>query len=264
MDKFEKFKAGAKQAWSTLQPFESITGSAAPHLVRFAGIGPGQNVLDVGSGTGVVALTAKRAGANVTGSDLSPDLLEHARRNAELAGLDIPFQEADVENLPFENNTFDAVLSQFGHMFGPQADKTLDEMLRVLKPGGTIAFSTWPPEVYTGKMFKLIGKYSPPPPEGLDSPVLWGDPNVVAQRFEGKAKEVTFDRATMMFPTLSPSHARVFMEVNAAPVEKLVETLQSQPEKLAAFREEFEALATTYFDNNFVRQDFLMSRAIKL
>lgn len=264
MDKFEKFKAGAKQAWSTFQPFESITGSAAPHLIRFAGIGAGQNVLDVGSGTGVVALTAKRAGATVTGSDLSPGLLEHARRNAELAGFDIPFHEADVENLPFSDAEFDVIVSQFGHMFGPQADKTLDEMLRVLKPGGTIAFSTWPPELYTGKMFKLIGKYSPPPPEGLDPPVLWGDPNVVTQRFEGKAKELRFDRATMMFPTLSPAHARLFMEVNAAPVEKLVEALQSQPEKLVAFRAEFETLATEYFENNFIRQDFLMSRATKL
>jgi ubiquinone/menaquinone biosynthesis C-methylase UbiE len=263
MDKFEKFKAGASQAWSTFQPFESITGTAAPYLVRFAKVSAGQKVLDVGSGTGVVALTAARTGATVTGSDLSPGLLEHARHNAALAGLEIPFQEADVENLPFKDNEFDVLLSQFGHMFGPQADKTLAEMLRVLKPGGTIAFSTWPPEVYTGQMFKLLGKYAPPPPEGLDPPVLWGSPDIVTERFADSVSALTFNRATMFFPTLSPAHMRMFMEANVGPVEKLVHELEAKPDVLAEFRAEFEALISIYFENNTVRQDFLMTRAIK-
>ena len=264
MDKFEKFKAGAREAWSTFQPFESITGTVAPFLVRFAKVAPGQKVLDVGSGTGVVALTAKRTGADVTGSDLSPALVGHARQNAELAGLDVPFHEADVENLPFDDAKFDVVLSQFGHMFGPQADKTLAEMLRVLKPGGTIAFSTWPPELYTGRMFKLMAKYSPPPPEGLDPPVLWGNPEIVTERFGDRAREITFSRATMHFPTLSPAHLRLFMEANIGPMEKLVESFATEPEKLAEFRGEFETLAAIYFENNTLRQDFLMSRAVKV
>ena len=263
MDKFEQFKAGAREAWSTFQPFESITGTVAPYLVRFASVGAADKVLDVGSGTGVVALTARRTGADVTGSDLSPALVARARENAELAGLDIPFQEADVENLPFDDAAFDVVLSQFGHMFGPQADKTLGEMLRVLKPGGRIAFSTWPPELYTGRMFKLMAKYSPPPPEGLDPPVLWGHPDTVSERFGDKVNELTFSRATMLFPTLSPAHLRLFMEANIGPMEKLVESLAAEPEKLAAFRAEFEALAAIYFENNTLRQDFLMSRAVK-
>ncbi|MEM7465880.1 MAG: class I SAM-dependent methyltransferase [Pseudomonadota bacterium] len=264
MDKFDKFKAGAREAWSTFQPFESITGTAAPYLVRFAAPKPSDKVLDVGSGTGVVALTAKRTGADVVGSDLSPALLEHARHNAELAGFDIPFHEADVENLPFDDNEFDMVLSQFGHMFGPQADKALGEMLRVLKPGGTIAFSTWPPDVYTGRMFKLMAKYAPPPPEGADAPVLWGDPAIVTQRFGDKARDITFNRATMFFPTLSPRHLRLFMEANIGPMEKLVESPQSEPDTLATLRGEFEALISTYFENNLLRQDFLISRAIKV
>ncbi len=263
MDKFEQFKAGAKQVWSSFQPFESITGTAAPFLVRFAEVVAGQKVLDVGSGTGVVALTAARTGATVTGSDLSPELLEHARRNAEMAGLNIPFQEADVENLPFDDAEFDVVLSQFGHMFGPQADRTLSEMLRVLKPGGTVAFSTWPPEVFTGRMFKLLAKYSPPAPEGLDPPVLWGNPDIVTERFGDQVAQLTFNRATMFFPTLSPSHMRLFMEANVGPVGKLLESLAGQKDILQTFRSEFESLISTYFENNTVRQDFLMSRAIK-
>jgi SAM-dependent methyltransferase len=263
MDKFDQFKAGAREAWSSFQPFESITGTAAPFLVRFAKVSAGQKVLDVGSGTGVVALTAARTGATVTGSDLSPELLQHARRNAELAGLDVPFQEADVENLPFDDAEFDVILSQFGHMFGPQANQTLNEMLRVLKPGGTIAFSTWPPEVFVGTMFKMLGKYSPPPPEGLDPPVLWGHPDIVTERFGDRVSQLTFNRATMFFPTLSPAHMRLFMEANVGPVGKLVEYLSGQEDKLQTFRAEFESLISTYFENNTVRQDFLMSRAIK-
>lgn len=263
MDNLEKLKDGAREAWSSFQPFESITGTAAPYLVRFAKVGPGYKVLDVGCGTGVVALTAARTGAKVTGSDLSPTLLGHARHNAELAKLDVPFQEADVENLPFKDNEFDIILSQFGHMFGPRANRTLAEMLRVIKPGGTIAFSTWPPEVYAGQLFTLLGKYSPPPPEGLDPPALWGNPDIITKRFAGTVSALTFNRATMFFPTLSPTHMRLFMEANVGPAGKLIESLADQPEKLQAFRAEFEALISIYFENNTLRQDFLMTRAIK-
>jgi 2-polyprenyl-3-methyl-5-hydroxy-6-metoxy-1,4-benzoquinol methylase len=97
MDPIAQMKAAAREGWASFSPFEMLTGSVAPALVRFAGLRAGQRALDVGCGTGVVALTAARLGALVTGADLTPPLLEHARRNAELSGLDIDFQEADVE-----------------------------------------------------------------------------------------------------------------------------------------------------------------------
>jgi ubiquinone/menaquinone biosynthesis C-methylase UbiE len=158
-------KAAAREGWSTFAPFEMMTGTAAPELVRFAGVQRGDRVLDVGCGIGVVALTAARAGGRATGADLTPALLERARENAALAGIEAEFEEADVEALPFEDDAFDMVLSQFGHMFGPRADVTLAEMTRVLKPGGVIAFSTWPPELLTGRIFILLGGYAAPPPE---------------------------------------------------------------------------------------------------
>ncbi|MGR8921081.1 MAG: class I SAM-dependent methyltransferase, partial [Gammaproteobacteria bacterium] len=127
MDEISKMKAAAREGWSTFAPFEMVTGTAAPELVRFAGVAGGDRVLDVGCGTGVVALTAARAGARVTGADLTPALLERARENAALAGLDVSFEEADVEALPFDNASFDIVLSQFGHMFGPRPDVTIGE-----------------------------------------------------------------------------------------------------------------------------------------
>jgi ubiquinone/menaquinone biosynthesis C-methylase UbiE len=110
--------------------------------VKFANVRAGQNVLDVGCGTGIVAITAARIGASVRGLDLTPELLERARENARIANVEIDFREGDAEALPFDDVTFDVVLSQFGHMFAPRPDVAMAEMLRVLKRGGTIAFNS--------------------------------------------------------------------------------------------------------------------------
>ncbi len=263
MDAIAQMKAAARQGWASFTPFEMLTGSVAPDLVRFAGVTAGQHVLDVGCGTGVVALSAARNGATVTGADLTPALLEGARYNAGLAGVAIDFQEADVEALPFADASYDVVLSQFGHMFGPRPAVAIAEMLRVLKPGGVIAFSTWPPELYVGRMFALVSRYLPAMPEGVRSPIEWGDPHIVRERLGTAIGDLRFDRGCLRFPALSPAHARGFMERNAAPVMKVVETLAGDVARLAQFRDEFDALATQYFHDNFVRQDFLMSRAVK-
>lgn len=264
MGPIAQMKAAAREGWASFSPFEMLTGSVAPDLIRFAGLRAGQCVLDVGCGTGVVALTAARLGALVTGADLTPPLLEHARRNAELSGLDVKFMEADVEALPFESASFDVVLRQFGHMFGPRPALAVSEMLRVSKRGGTIAFSTWPPELYVGRMFAPVGRHSPPLPQGIHSPIEWGDPHIVRERLGSGVRDVTFDRGCLCFPCLSPAHARAFMERDAAPVLKVVETLAVDDARLANFRAEFDALAAQYFDDNIVRQDFLMSRAVKV
>ncbi len=164
MDPFAGFKDAQRQGWTHFAPLENITTPGAARLVRHAGIRAGQLVLDVACGTGVVAVTAARIGAKVTGLDLSPDLLARARENGALAGVDIDWHEGDVELLPFADAAFDVVVSQFGHIFAPRPDVAVAEMLRVLKPGGTIAFSTWPPEGLVGRSFLLIGQYAPPPP----------------------------------------------------------------------------------------------------
>lgn len=263
MDAIAQMKAAAREGWSSFAPFEMLTGTAAPHLVRFAGVRADMRVLDVGCGTGVVALTAARTGAAVTGADLTPALLAVAEENAALAGLAVRFQEADVEALPFADASFDCVLSQFGHMFGPRPQVTVAEMLRVLAPGGVIAFSTWPPELYTGRMFALMAKYSPPLPEGASPPTEWGDPSIVRARLGEAVRDLLFDRACLVFPALSPAHMRRFMERNAAPVTRAVQHLAEDPARLAAFRAEFDSLVGLYFHDNVVRQDFLMTRAVK-
>jgi SAM-dependent methyltransferase len=221
-------------------------------------------VLDVGCGTGVVAITAARAGAHATALDLTPELLERARQNAQLAEVTVDWHEGDIEKLPFADAAFDFVLSQFGHMFAPRPAVAVAEMLRVLKPGSTIAFSTWPPELFTGRMFKLVSSYLPPPPPDVAPPPQWGDENVVRERLGKAVKDIAFQRDIMRAPALSPQHYRVFTERTAGPLVKLVEQLSaSDPAKLAAFRKEFDALCAGYLDENFMRMEFLMTRATK-
>jgi len=117
-----------------------------------------------------------------------------ARTNAALAAVTIDFHEGDVEQLPFEPGTFDVVVSQFGHMFAPRPDVAIGEMLRVLKPAGTIAFSTWPPELFIGNTFALVSRYMPPPPPGVSPPPQWGDPAVIRERLGTAVRDIVSDR----------------------------------------------------------------------
>lgn len=265
MDVFENFKAAQKAGWAHFAPLQALTTIPAARLVRHARVRSGSRVLDVGCGTGVVAITAAKAGAQVTALDLTPELLDVARENARIADVEIDWHEGDIEKLPFGDATFDVVVSQFGHMFAPRPDVAVAEMLRVLKPGGTIAFSTWPPELFIGRMFALLGRYMPPPPPGVAPPPLWGDPNVIRERLGQAVRDLTFDRGLMAAPALSLQHYRVSMEQAGGPVRKLVESLTVEdPVKLAACRRELEAIAAEYFDDNIVRQDYLMTRATKV
>lgn len=264
MDALRQFKEAQKQGWSHFAPLEAGTTPAAARLVKHAGVRAEQRVLDVACGTGVVAITAVRLGARATGLDLTPELLERARENARIADVDIDWHEGDVEQLPFPDAEFDVVLSQFGHIFAPRPEVAIAEMLRVLKGNGVIAFSTWPPESCLGRMFALGGRYMPPP-QDVAPPVLWGDPNVVRERLGSAVKDLTFDRARILVPALSPQHSRTVAERTVGPVIKLVESLSAvDPARLASFRREYEAIVSDYFEENLVRQDYLLTRATKI
>lgn len=257
-DPFADFKAQAKEGWKFFAPFAMTTTPPAARLVRFARVHPGQKVLDVACGTGVVAITARLEGASVTGLDLTPELLAVAKESAAIADLDdIVWKEGDVENLPFPDGPFDTVLSQFGHIFAPRPEVAIHEMLRVLRPGGRIAFSTWPPELFTGRMFALTAGYMPAPPGPKPaSPVLWGDPNVVVQRLGSAVKDLTFDRGTMLSPALSPQHHRRLFEQNSGAVTRLMQLLKDDPEQIARFRREYDQLVAQYLEGNVVRHTF--------
>ncbi len=258
------FKQMQRAGWAHFAPLEAHTTATAGHLARFAGVAPGRRVLDAACGTGVVAVTAARQGATVTALDLTPELLARARENARLAGVAIDWHEGDVEALPFADNTFDIVVSQYGHIFAPRPAVAIGEMLRVLAPGGTIAFSTWPPEMFIGRMFSLVASYLPPPPPGVSPPVEWGEPRLVRERLGEAVTGIAFKRASMLVPALSPQHARESVERTAGPVVKLVELLSAtDPPRLEQFRRDYEALVAEFLEGNLVTQDYLMTRAVK-
>jgi ubiquinone/menaquinone biosynthesis C-methylase UbiE len=135
-DPFAQFKAVQREGWSLFLPLEMFTTIPAAKLVSFARIAPTDTVLDVGCGTGVVAVTAARLGAKVQGLDLAATLLGRAKENASIAQVPVEFTEGDAEALPFTDASFNVVVSQFGHMFAPRPAVAIAEMLRVLKPGG--------------------------------------------------------------------------------------------------------------------------------
>ena len=263
VDPYIEFKKVQKESWGLFSPLESLTTITASTLVKFSKLTVGDKVLDIGCGTGVVAITAARAGAQVNALDLSPVLVERGKINMDLANVRVDFEEGDVEALPFPDHSFDVVLSQFGHMFAPRPNVAIQEMLRVLKPGGTIAFSTWPPDLFVGRLFNLVNHYAPPPP-GISSPSLWGDPSFVRHQLADRVKNLTFDQGMMLFPALSLGHYRHSVETTLGPIVKLVQNSRKDATQLDKFRTELEKLASHYFDDNTIHQHYLLSRANKL
>lgn len=261
-DPFAGFKARQREMWSSFAPTAIFTTPVAGRLVAFGAVTAGERVLDVGTGTGVVAITAARAGAQVKAIDLTPALLEEARHNARIAQVDVEWQEGDAEALPYPDASFDVVMSEFGHMFAPRPDVAIAEMRRVLKPGGRVVFATWPPEHFVGRLFAFIGRHSPPPPPGVVPPPLWGNPAIVSERLAAWFAPPFFARGTMHFPALSLDHFREFMEHAIGPMQSLVAGLQSDPATLAAARREFVDMARPYYVDNTIRQDYLFTRAV--
>lgn len=144
-------------------------------LVEGAGIGAGARVLDVAAGTGNASVPAAQRGARVTASDLTPDLLEAGARRADAQGLDIEWVEADAEHLPFDDASYDVVMSAIGVMFAPHHQAAADELVRVCRPGGRIGLLSWTPAGVVGQLFAAMKPFLPPPPPGAQPPPLWGD-----------------------------------------------------------------------------------------
>ena len=137
------------------------------------------------------------------------------------------------------------------------------EMLRVLKPGGMVAFATWPGEQLIGRLFSLNAKYVPPP-QGIASPVQWGDVAIVRQRLGDSVKNLHFERGIMGIPALSPQHVRLLQEAKAGPFIRTVLALQQDPARLAEWRKEVDGLISEYLRDNIVRHEYLLTRAIKI
>lgn len=165
----------------------------------------GESVLDVAAGNGNASLAAARRHARVVSTDYVPHLLEKGAERARAEGLDIEFQTADAEALPFAENSFDVVLSTFGAMFTPEHGRVAKEFLRVVRNGGRIGMANWTPEGFIGQLFKVIGSYVPPP-KGAQSPALWGAEPHIVELFGPQAKDISCVRRTFNFRYQSPAH----------------------------------------------------------
>ena len=160
-------------------------------------------MLDVAAGNGMASLAAARRWCDVTSTDYVPALLERGRARAAAEGWQIEFREADAENLPFDDNSFDTVLSTFGVMFTPNQDRAAAELMRVCKPKGKIGLANWTPEGFIGQVFKTLGKYLPPP-AGAKSPALWGTSARLTEMFDADAASIRAESRLFKFRYRSP------------------------------------------------------------
>jgi SAM-dependent methyltransferase len=192
-----ELKAGHRAMWASgdyPSMVETFLLPLGPRLVEACGIAPGMRVLDVAAGTGNASIPAAQLGANVTASDLTPELLEAGRRNAESKGIELEWMEADAENLPFADESFDVVMSSIGAMFAPHHQDVADELVRVCRPGGTIALLSWTPEGMIGELFRTMGPFPPPPPPGAQPPPLWGSEEHLGELFGDRVDFGTLER----------------------------------------------------------------------
>jgi ubiquinone/menaquinone biosynthesis C-methylase UbiE len=184
MTELAELKARMRATWMAgdFGEIARYSQPAADEFMARRGVQPGMRVLDVACGTGNLSIPAARAGADVTGVDIAPNLLAGARARAEAEQLTIRFDEGDAEELPYADESFDLVVTMFGAMFAPRPERVASELARVLHPGGTIAMANWTPGSFVGDMFKTTARHAPPP-AGVVPPVLWGDEATVRARF---------------------------------------------------------------------------------
>jgi SAM-dependent methyltransferase len=204
-------KTRQRAAWSSGN--YAIVGSTlqivGEELCEALDLKSGSKVLDVAAGNGMASLAAARRWCEVTSTDYVPALLERGRARAAAEGIEIEFREADAENLPFDDNSFDTVLSTFGVMFTPNQDRAAAELIRVCKPNGQIGLANWTPEGFIGQVFKTLGKYLPPP-SGAKSPALWGTRARLSEMFGADAASIKAEPRLFNFRYRSPDH---FLEV---------------------------------------------------
>ena len=228
-------KAKQQAAWSSGD--YAVIGTTlqivGEQLVEAMDLHAGQTVLDVAAGNGNVTLAAARRWCEVTSTDYVESLLARGRKRAEAEGLQVKFQIADAEDLPFADASFDAVVSTFGGMFSPDQDRTAAEMVRVCKSGGRIGLANWTPEGFIGNLFRTIGKYLPPP-SGVKSPAVWGTREWVQTTFGNTASAVTTGSRHFNFRYRSAQHFLDIFRTYYGPVLKAFAALEETGRKALA------------------------------
>jgi ubiquinone/menaquinone biosynthesis C-methylase UbiE len=202
-------------------------------LAEAADIRSGERVLDVAAGNGNATLAAARRFAEVTSTDYVPALLDKSAVRAKAEGLNVTYRVADVEQLPFPDGSFDAVLSTYGVMFAPNHARSASEMMRVVRPGGRIGLASWTPEGFIGKLFKVVGSFVPPP-AGVKSPALWGTDGHLQELFGKDASSIRSERRNFNFRYLSPEHFIQIFRDFYGPTHKAFAALDEAKQKALA------------------------------
>lgn len=222
-----------QQTWSEgdFAMVANLVFNVAETLAEALEIVPDERILDVacGSGNGAIA-AARRAWGNTVGSDFVPALLERGRERAAAERLEIEFVEADAQDLPFEDGSFDVAMSIFGAMFAPDQKRAAAELLRVVKPGGRIGMGNWTPDGAVGKMFKTIATHAPPPP-GIASPLSWGTEERLRELFGDGIAELRIERRISRQPFRSADHYIEFFRTYFGPTQMAYERVGSEGEQ---------------------------------
>ena len=236
---------------------------AATRLVETTDVSEDDSVLDVACGSGNVALTAWRRGADATGSDLVPRMLEFARENAAIVGADdVDWRQGDAADLPFADESFDVVLSCFGHIaaFDPAAAGR--ELVRVTKPGGRIAYTSWTPDGLTRPILETLADYTPPDaPQDAPADTLWADPEIASERLGGAVEDLTVHDEVLSYRFLSPQHLWAHLAENAGPFVAIRNQV-SDADREALDRSVVAALEP-HFEENVFRFEYALVSATK-
>jgi ubiquinone/menaquinone biosynthesis C-methylase UbiE len=221
-----------QQTWSKgdFAMVANIVYNASENLAEALDIVPDEKVLDVacGSGNGAIA-AARRSWGGTVGADYVPSLLERGRERAAAERLEVEFVEADAQNLPFADASFDVAMSIFGAMFAPDQQQAANELLRVVKPGGRIGMANWIPTGSVGTMFQTISKHAPPPP-GIESPLRWGTEERVRELFGDGVAELRTESRISRQPFRSPDHYIEFFRTYFGPTQTAYERVGSEGE----------------------------------
>ena len=223
----EALKTRLKTTWmdGNYDYFSRFMESSAVEFLDRLGVEAGTSLLDVACGSGQLALIAARRGARVTGIDIATNSIMAARGRAAAEGLNATFDEGDAEALPYPDASFDVVASIYGAMFAPRPELVATEMLRVCRPGGTIAMGNWTREGFIGKMFKTFARFIAPP--GMPAPVLWGDEGVVRERFGEGVSDLRLTRVNYRFDyPFSPAGVVEFFRKNYGPTTRAFASLE--------------------------------------
>src|SRR3954463_13572303 len=197
----QELKARHRSMWASgnyPSMVETFLLPLGPRLVDALDLARGAQVLDVAAGTGNASIPAAQRGARVTASDLTPELLDAGRRRAEVQGVTLEWAEADAEHLPFDDASYDVVMSSIGVMFAPHHQEAADELVRVCRPGGTIGVLSWTPEGQIGELFRTMKPFAPPPPPGAQPAPLWGSEEHLRGLFGGRVEFGTLRRENLV------------------------------------------------------------------